>query len=351
MTYADAPAAVCTLHNGEKQTLAHADLETIAALEPVFVDLHLPLPALGKLSLTELVVSEDPSEQRRAVHWAGKRTDIVLWCTQACTAAEAELWAMLPEHVLDHSFVLLTHADTLRRSGSLEAVLAHTQDRAQEYFPQTLAIGTRDALAARQADGKVDKDQMRASGGMALISAVLKKIEMGKRAAQDSADLFLSQVGYQSATAVQPVAPASTAPAAKAAADAQAPDPKATAKPEAKATEAEDQPLSADARALCEQAAQQLMAEGTALQEQFEAGTLDDQSVLEVSVDTVTWLADYLENSACANDPGMRRTCRAATDAADLVQLIQLETAQTVAQDALGLMIQLKQEILAELAA
>ena len=99
------------------------------------------------------------------------------------------------------------------------------------------------------------------------------------------------------------------------------------------------------------QGVEQLSAEGAALVVELNAGRLTPDAVVEVSVDTVSWLADYLSDCGVANDPVLGRARAAANDAADLVQLIQLETGENVALDALSLMIQLKHELQAEIAA
>lgn len=377
MTYGAEPTAKCTLASGEVQTLQGSDLHAISAMQPAFVELMMPLAALRKLSLMEVVAGDDPAEQLRAVRWAAKRTDIALWCTQNCTDLERQLWSVLPDRIQDHSFLVLTKADALGEAGQLAGLVKNARTVGDGYFRQVLPVATKVALAARQPGGVVDKTVMRSSGAIALISAILREVEAGERAAADAADIFLRQIDFdpkptkakteepeqtqdtpepqveavkedveQQAPAEENVVPIS----------AQAPAPAPTpAPPEIKPDTAErpvaEPAMTDEARALCKQVVDQLAAEGEALAAQLDEGELAPGNVLDVSVDTVTWLADYLADNEVAQEPAMARTCATANDAADLIQLIQLEKGDTVSLDALSLLIQLKHEIQSELAA
>ena len=60
LTYGDPAQSICTLPNGTKETVPHANGKTIADLSPAFVEMQMPLPALGKISLLEVVTPDDP---------------------------------------------------------------------------------------------------------------------------------------------------------------------------------------------------------------------------------------------------------------------------------------------------
>lgn len=442
LTYADQPGARCTLSDGNVREIEATDLAAIAKLKPVFVELMMPLAALRKLSMMEVVAGDDPAQQQRAIRWAAKRTDIALWCTQNCSELEERLWSLLPRNVQDHSFLVLTKADALGAQGRLARLAQDANEIGQSYFKKVLPVATRVALSARKSNGTVDKAVLRSSGGIALITAIMREVEAAATAASDAATAFLDQieiVAVETEPEAEPaeltVAPpvvnvalqarvksrdrlreeserqeaAETAKAPQTAKEAEevevtqtaevsenakatetvetpkiveapaaveapevvaAPEPEAAEAPEtieepeaAEVPEAATAPvseapkpaaapaMSQEVRALCEQAVSQLKAEGEALAHQFEEGDLAPQTVIDVSVDTVTWLADYLGDKADSDEPALIRSRQAADDAADLVQLIQLEKGDSVALDALGLMIQLKHEIQAELAA
>lgn len=391
MSYGDESVARYTMPDGSKRETDAHDLAGIALRKPIFVEATMPLPALGKLSVMEVVAGASAAEQKRALSWAAKRTDIALWCSQGFTAQEFGLWDLMPDHVQDHSFLLLSKADLLASNNSLAGLLEDANDAAGDRFRQVLPIHGEGAIAATKPDGSVDKEALRRSGGVALISAILREVDLAKRAASDKADVFLRQIDYDpdardaAPEVVQPIAsptraPAATAPEVPKPADApasetavaEAPAPQAPPgqvapekAPEPSAAPAQAttpaiantnapgpaEPISAAAREACTQAAAQLEAEGEALAVEMTAGRLTPDAVLEVSVDTISWLAEYLGESGAANDPVLKQVRATANDAADLVQLIQLETGGNVAVDAVSLMVQLKQELLAQIAA
>ncbi len=187
----DTTRAVCTLADGSTKLVADADPHDIAAYEPMFVEFQMPLPALGRISVLEVVAPASPKEQQRAMHWAARRTDMAIWCTQSYTSIEQALWGSLPEPVKDHSFMLLTCADLLAQQGTLEQTLEEIRFGAGHEFNKIMPIATTDAIAARRADGSVDKPLMQKSGGLTLISSILRQVDQGLQATVDQADLIL----------------------------------------------------------------------------------------------------------------------------------------------------------------
>lgn len=88
-----------------------------------------------------------------------------------------------------------------------------------------------------------------------------------------------------------------------------------------------------------------------ALADGFAAGSLDHDTIITTCMETTEWLADYFAENGAANDPVMQGLRDASADAFDLMQLIELETGDTVTRDALNLMVQLRDEVAARLAA
>lgn len=338
--------AICTMPDGSTKTVPGADMTTVAATGAVYVEVKLPLPALTKLSMLEVVAGAEPADQKRALLWAAKRTDIALWCTKDIFGqGEQDLWSYMPHDIQDHAFLMLTRADALAARGELVKRLDEVQRSGKDFFKQVLPIGTKAAIAARKEDGTVDKDALRSSGGVALISAILRAVESGRQVARDQAEVFLRQIDYTPMSALD---------------DDSAHMPKKQHETTAVFQELPSQEeidaanttrLKPESREAVEQAVAQLTAEGTVMVEALSTGMLDEDSVMDTCVDTVAWLADYLAESGAKDDPVLARTRDAAVDAADLVQLIQLETSDTTATDALSIMIQLKQEMQAALAA
>ncbi|MEM7470508.1 MAG: hypothetical protein AAF340_04090 [Pseudomonadota bacterium] len=376
LSYGDTPSIQCTLPDGSTETLESDDLSALADLKPAFAQVFLPLPALTKLSMMEVVAGSDPREQMRAIQWATKRTDIALWCSKGSFEEEEEdLWSHAPEKVQDHAFLMLTNADTSAAQGDLQERLAAAKTDGRDYFKNILPIGTKAAIAARKPDGTVDKEALRSSGGVALISSILRDVEAARESAADQAHVFLRQIDFTTAPKTEqktakakakiveeapkpaemvqpepkPVKKVKSKP--KKAKQAKKPEPKAAAPKKEAAKPAELLSFKPESRAAIEIAVEQLNAEGTVMLESLQSGALDDVTVIETCVDTVKWLDEYLSNSGVKGDALYSKSCEAAVDAADLIQLIQLEPGDSVASDALSLMVQLKQDMQSSLAA
>lgn len=450
LSYGATAQAICTLPDGTKQTLDTVDAATISELAPVFVDMKMPLPALAKISVLEVVAPNDPTAIQRATQWAAKRCDIALWCTRGFVEAEQQIWDPLPDVIKDHAFCMMTRADVLKADGLLDAALGAVQAKAKDEFNMVLPIGTIDAIAARRPDGSVDKDMLRESGGLALISAVLRQVEQGRQSAVDMADILLhenaefisgEQVVPAAAAPVPTPAPVEAEPdptpaPAQAepveAIEAPAPPaktldaiarlrqmaaeksqskpivPKETATeapeptPEVETTiDAEDELLvdelfqmpapeqASDAPVVEEDVqeaeVEELVAEvaptpkpelvavkeldpstrdayqhvvtfiedqGQELSEQLI--TLGDKGPSEVmgrAVEHIQWLCEYLNDNGDEADPSLVRARDTAFDAADMVQLMQMEKRDSAALEAVSLMLQIKRELQADLAA
>jgi hypothetical protein len=323
LTYGAAPCIICTLADGTKTTVNGDDLRRVAALAPVFVEMQLPLPALEKISLLEVVAPDDATALHRASQWAAKRTDVVLWCSQSFDAQDQHIWAQMPDLIKDHGFLMITKADILHTQGQLDRVLARAAAVARDDFNQILAIATPDAIAARGADGSVDKDKMRDSGGMALITAVLKQVASGKQSAMDAADMLLAR--YPAAAAA-PVATPVITPAAAA--------------------------LPPASRAAYQTALDHISGQAAALLQLAQSGDRDmPPKVMALTVEQLLWLCDYITHNFRDSDPLLQQARATVFDAADLAQLMQMERRDSAAIEAVSLLLQVKRELQANLAA
>ena len=423
LVYGETEKATCTLPDGSKTVLDSFDAAQIAELSPVFVEMRLPLPALRKISLLEVVAPNDPNAIHRASHWAAKRSDVTLWCTRGYNEAEQRIWATMPDLTKDHAFCMITRADFLKTEGLYEATLGAVNLAARDEFNQVLAIATTQAIGARRADGTVDKETMRDSGGSALISAVLKQVDRGRQSAVDMADVLL----HQHADIVAQANEQAPAVAAKEETPAQSPPPQEPApqapretlddkvepaaeeqRTQAPQTEEPAQPLvakpaaqdaisrlreiaarknvSRDAAfdpdpALPAEPAQEPQPEAigedvplsglqpatreayehvityiedrssdllTALAEKGDGGPA---AVMAMTADHIQWMCDYLNENGDAAEGSLQRARDTAFDAADMVQLMQMEKRDVAALEAVSLMLQIKRELQADLAA
>ncbi len=365
LLHGETTECICTLPDGEEAKMPHAELARVSLLSPVFVELHLPLAALGKISVLEVVAPADPTSLERAMQWAAQRTDVTLWCSQIYDREEQALWAKMPDLIKDHAFLMLTKADILQENGSFDMTVDTARASAGDEFLQVLPIATLDAIAARQPDGSVDKNALRDSGGTALISSVLKQVELGRQTAVDLADMLLHQHAdliEAAANAPQTSKAAPKKPASE--------EPKPTAsKPEKPETAAAPKPELAPAapevaapsqvitlrpatRDAFAHAVDYLTNQGNEMMKDVtETGEAAAPDIMDRSVIHIQWLSDYLFENGDDADDALHRNRDAAMDAADLVQLMQLENNDKAAVEALALMIQLKRELQADIAA
>ena len=367
LVYGATEQTICTLPDGTKQTLPHTDTAQIADLSPVFVEMQMPLPALGKISVLEVVAPADPEAVHRASQWAAKRCDIALWCTQGFGEVEQNIWAQMPDLIKDHAFLMITKADFLKANGLMDATIAAVRGAATDEFNQILPISTVDAVAARQPDGSVNKDQMRSSGGLALISAVLKHVELGRQNSVDMAEVLLLQHADllesvqnipESPAETESVDAAPQKPAEPTVAQNETPAPPVPA-PEPAAAAAPEQPAAQNivtlrpaTREAYEHVLEYIIDQSRALIDLAEKlGDAAPSQIMAKTVEHVQWLSDYLNEHGDDADPALVRARDTAMDAADLVQLMQMEKRDSAAVEALSLMIQIKHELQADLAA
>lgn len=391
ITYDHKASAVCTLSDGSKQELKTANAYDIAELKPLLVELYMPLPALKKISVLEVVTPNNPNAIHKASQWAAKRCELAIWCTEAFDGNEQAIWAQMPDVLKDHAFLMLTKADQLKANGTLEQILDATRALVGHEFSDILPISTLDAIAARRLDGSVDKDRMRGSGGSALISAVLKQVEQGRQSDVDMADVLLHQhadfltqapvVQEEDASVLSAVIGATVkssepAPAQEPVAEptpppevavepeavpepepepAPAPEPEVVAEPEPVAVEPPAPKvvkLKPATREAYEQALAYITEQGRALVDM--AGELGDAAPSQIMAETVEhvqWLSDHLNTNGDDADEALQRARDTAFDAADMVQLMQMEKRDSAAIEAVSVMLQLKHELQADLAA
>lgn len=287
-----------------------------------------PLPLLNKLSLTEVSLTGSPANQKAAADWAMQRADIVLWCTQTFDATEQALWGSAHEALKDHSFLVLTKADQLLMKGTLPDRIAQLQNVVAEEFYSLFPVATLQAITARGSDGTPDKDMWDASGGKALMDAMLRLVDTGRTADTDNARMFLNRY----ATAVPKVT--RPAPVAKPAA------PKPAAPLAGKNTGKEQ-----DTKEVFSKALEFLQSRATTL-----INTLDDQGpdnqvfVLDHCLETANTLTEMMMGIEMS-DPLVVDIQDDVLECTDMMLLFQLEKTEDAAADAVTLLLQLKKEM------
>ncbi len=303
-----------------------SDLPEDAAMMRV----ELPVPLLTRMTLTEVTLQGPPEAMRAVADWAFERADIVLWCTQGFDAIERALWAVAPDTLKDHSFLVLTKADHLLMKGQLQDRLADLSVIVAQEFHSLFPVATNQAISARSDAGQTQNDLWAASGGRALHDAVLRLVETGRRADADNALLFLSR--YAAAMghpAGRTAPPRPAAPAADAGADAATPD---------AAAELQRAQVLAEALAYLQDRADRLLSE-------LDMTASDDCAhVLSHCLETATTLSDLLGEFA-REDAALTGIQDDIQESADMMLLLQLERSEDAATDAVTLLLQLKKDM------
>ena len=318
---------IVTLQDGQTLEMPGLpDPEKLGQLVPALTRIQSPLPALAKISLMELGQSTQTNGQARAISWAAKQTDIGIWCTESFLDLELSQWLTTPERLRDHSLLLLTRADLLGKAR--EQALSVLRDKAGNDFALTLGVSVLEVQAA-VATGSVDKDKMRASGGMKLISTLLRMIENGRQHMLDEAEVLMrTHLDIKRAKPQLPEQPAQAAPGIQ-----DLPDPDARS----------EQVVTA-----FRSAADRLAEVGSSL-----SGVTDPEprTVLDASAEALSWLGTHFEEADLPDIPVVLRARAMTQDAEDLVQLMQIEKADEDCTDAILALSQLKRGFQAAIAA
>jgi hypothetical protein len=191
--HGDMARMLCTLTDGTTRIVPGADLAEVLPLAPALVTLEMDLPALRVISLLEVSAGPMEAEQKRAATWASKRSDIVIWCTTSYLPKEQAVWESLPDAVKDNSFMFLTKVDLLGNRDAAQAMHDRVELRAGEEFRQILSISAKQARAAMPPGGQVNRELFRDSGASAVITAIKTRVQSGRRADMDTAELLLAR--------------------------------------------------------------------------------------------------------------------------------------------------------------
>lgn len=187
------PRMSCTLSDGRNEIIPGDNLEKSLSLSPALITLELDLPALKVISLLEIAAGPLESDQRRAALWAGKRADILIWCTTSYLPKEQLVWEGMPDAFKDNGFLLLTKVDLLGGREAAAGMHHRVEQRAGGEFRQVLSISAKEARAATLPSGQVDRGRFRESGAGSVISTIKTRVQSARRADTDTAELILAR--------------------------------------------------------------------------------------------------------------------------------------------------------------
>lgn len=313
------PVEKTTLVLADGTELHHTGRDSGPAFEQAaLVRQGLPLENLRRTSLLWVAAEADHDEQRAAIGWAMKRTDIAIWCSQYFCADEQVLWQTVPDAVAYHSFLLLAgiSADS--------ADLPEFQDRLAGEFLRIIpgADGTSPARAAQ---------------------TVMEHAALGQAADADSAHLFLKRFA---ADQVDPVAEAQPADA-----------PVQLERPAGK----EINGLSVGGARLEVESSTQLCAEVVTLLRTRASALLGGMrradadigpsEIVEHCAETLSTVSELMMAAEDLDDDATTWLADCVMEAEDLVTLLALEDGDGPAADAVSTLLQLRRDFELGLAA
>ena len=375
VAHGDAIALEMTHENGKKSRFSGHDFDLAASYPSVLLRAEAPLPALKRISVLELALPESSEDQKKAVRWAANRTDIVIWTTLYYTSAEHLLWQSMPEASKDHSFLIQTKADEIGDESSRNMSLTDLRQLAEGEFSHLFQIATLDAISARNVNGGVDKQLLRSSGGIDVISAIMRQLDSGRQQLTDQALMFLYQNGVTDLDKLVPPGPDDVPPEEPEVVTPKKPAAKAAAKPKEAKTPAKTEKPAADAPddnvvpmangkieatdpesferddlpkeilTRFEAATNHLVQAGRML---LDMDDVEPSAIVSETQEALKKASAELEADDLPQNAALDKMRKTTSDALDLVQLIQTEGSPKAAVDSAGLLLHVQRHFRTE---
>jgi hypothetical protein len=309
------PRSVGTLASGEQASWPGLPIDAIEQAGTVYLDLARPLATLREFSFLELATDDTAEDQLAAMAWAEDRTDIALWISRGYGPAEAALWARAPDRLRDNGYLVMT--------GGTAAPEATQGFRAA--FRVDDAAGTGPLM-----------DELRACA------------QRGRQGLVDHALLLLNRFENLRPTRQLAPPPADEAPPAPAPTQAAPASRPLTAPlaPTGPAPRAHPETMLVPAQAVA-----YLRKRAVELDRLIDSlAELPEKRVLGFCLETVEELVEKV-SALDAPDPATAEIEEMVLEAADVIMLLQSEDGIEPATDAITLLLQLRRDLEARLAA
>lgn len=193
VAYGEELGAKIRLRNGDIEQLSGLDVSYIASQSPVFVELSAPYPVLKTMTILDVSLPKDPASAKAALAWAAARADMALWAGQGFGATEQALAAALPDQIRDHGYFVLTKADQLAASGTLQSAVPVLRQATSSIFRGFFAVSAEQGLAARRNDTPAGETAWHKSGGERLLATLIDRCRQGRQDDRDKAAHFADQ--------------------------------------------------------------------------------------------------------------------------------------------------------------
>ena len=311
-------------------------IEEAAFTRPALrVTLELPEDHLLSQSYTEVSVSGSDADIETLLRDVSETSALVIWCSDTVTDHEQALWRTMPDHIKDHSFLVLTMADRHQMKGTLAQRINELEDFVAQEFYGLYPIAILQALKARTGASTEHPQLWALSGGKALSDAIDQQVTLGRAEDLDRAQVLLDAVKSDPPTAQTP-----NDQAKHQTADPSAPDPEPHSAQEKKTkTRSADMAL--------KQAMQDLETSAQALAEDLKQGAPDISDLISKCLATAQGLSETFA-SVSEHDRVVEGLLQDTQQGESMLLLLQLEDDEDAATDAVSLMVQLKKEIAAK---
>ncbi|WP_299678440.1 dynamin family protein [uncultured Roseobacter sp.] len=150
ISYGTSPATIVDLEGKE----ASCDVETLEGLSSehtAFIRIQCEEEILKMCDVIDMPGISDPNMSSEVWERVLPLADAVIWCspaTQAWRQSEASVWEMVPEHIREHSLLLLTRGDMLSSHRDRAKVLKRVRRETEKLFRHTLMVSLTQARDA-----------------------------------------------------------------------------------------------------------------------------------------------------------------------------------------------------------
>ncbi|MEL6167783.1 MAG: hypothetical protein AAFR35_03780 [Pseudomonadota bacterium] len=294
-------------------------------VDAVMVALGRPEELFRRITLLDVVADPSPEDLVAASQWAAPQTDVAIWCSAVFDDSDGAIWDRVPDELTDHARLALTGPDSAARQAQLAEVV---QGEFRAVIP-------------------VSQD---AGGPSALIASVLEDAERAIKARIDRAEAVLAR--YEPTDKpVAPIRDRADAPASDTTAEVDGEAPQDAAKPSAASAGVKDENLAEHAETLGAVIGLLRETGQSLLWDRRRGGSLTAEAVIEscsaVLGDVSVLVAD-LDDVA---DPRLAFLSDAVLEAEGMVVLLELEAGPGPAIEAVTLLLQLRRDFEARLAA
>ena len=124
--YGPAPGHTATFEDGSSLSQDGYPRHDLMRYGPLLLQIEAPLPILGTMAFLGIELGPDPESYTAALGWAGKRSEIAIFCTEVFGDEEAAIWRAAPDRLKNHCYLVITgerEAGAARAHGAFDAVI------------------------------------------------------------------------------------------------------------------------------------------------------------------------------------------------------------------------------------